>query len=284
MADDNGLNVQGGIETIEVTAPRISPQEEIVASSVVPESQGQREKFFNISKFRSNMDRDEILPKHSFLVVFSQFQQNSKANNVLKNYIKKGESLTLRCDGAMLPNKDLLKTDIRRFGYGPIERVPYDAQFGDISLSWIVDKKGEQVKFFYDWMNLIVNTRSYGGGNMLTSNKLNGFNPYEVGYKDDYANRQTNIFVYDRQQKPVLVYEIYDLFPTAINAIDVNWGTTDDPMRVNIQFSYTDYTLRTPKLEETNISFTNLFSNLEETIFGKLSGKVDSLPRTPNYY
>ena len=206
---------------------------------------------FNISTFRSNATiQDSILPKHSFLVTFAPFKDTQKAARVLNRYIKgtAASDLVMRCDSAQLPGVTALKDEVSRFGYGPVEDMAYGMQFADMTLGFIVNKKGLHYKFFNDWMSLITNYASKGGGDMMSANNAIGM-PYQVGYKDDYSNLQMNITVFDRSQNQVLVYELYDVFPISINAQDVSWGDVDQLMRIYVRFAYTDFTLRTPQLE-----------------------------------
>jgi hypothetical protein len=206
---------------------------------------------FNIGNFRSNATiQDSILPKHSFLVTFAPFADTQKAARVLNRYIKgtAASDLVMRCDSAQLPGVTALKDEVSRFGYGPVEDMAYGMQFADMTLGFIVNKKGLHYKFFNDWMSLITNYASKGGGDMMNANNAIGM-PYQVGYKDDYSNLQMNINVFDRSQNKVLVYELYDVFPISINAQDVSWGDVDQLMRIYVRFAYTDFTLKTPLLE-----------------------------------
>jgi hypothetical protein len=207
---------------------------------------------FNISNFRSNSTlQDSILPKHSFLVTFAPFADTQKAARVLNRYIKgtAASDLVMRCDSAQLPGVTALKDEVSRFGYGPVEDMTYGMQFADMTLGFIVNKKGLHYKFFNDWMSLITNYASKGGGDMMNANNAIGM-PYQVGYKDDYSNLQMNITVFDRSHNQVLVYELYDVFPISINAQDVSWGDVDQLMRIYVRFAYTDFTLKTPLLGE----------------------------------
>lgn len=219
---------------------------------------------FNINNFRSSATiYDSVLPKHSFLVTFAPFAATQKAASVLNKYIAgtAAGKLVLRCDSAQLPGVTALKDEVTRFGYGPVEDMAYGVQFADMTLGFILDDVATHSKFFDEWMNLVTNFASKGGGGEMTNTNKNGYNPYEVGYKDDYSNLQMNITVFDRSQNQVLVYELYDVFPTSINAMDVAWADTDQLMRLYVRFAYTDYTLRVPKIDgyypDNNWQFQN---------------------------
>lgn len=203
---------------------------------------------FNIETFRSEFSKDNFVSTHSYLVTFSKFNSQSR---ILSRFVDNNASLlTMRCDNAILPGVRLLKDEtIRRYGYGPIERVPYGVQFNDITLNWIADSQGKIVEFFNYWMRSIVNYDSAGGRDMQTTSRINGLtvSPYEIGYKDNYANPKMNIFIYDHQLDQVIIYELFDAFPSAINDVPVAWGEQDTMLKYSIEFSYTDINILTPK-------------------------------------
>lgn len=249
------------------------PKEEIVVSAPKRNPQaGEGVSAFNINNFRANaITYDSILPKHSFLVTFAPFAGTQKAAGVLNKYISgtAAGKLVLRCDSAQLPGVTTLKDEVTRFGYGPMEDMAYGVQFADMTLGFILDDVATHSKFFHEWMDLVTNFASKGGGSMVNQNK-NKYNPYEVGYKDDYSNLQMNITVFDRSQQQVLVYELYDVFPTSINAMDVSWADTDQMMRLYVRFAYTDYTLRVPKIDgyypDNNWQFENKTDKARKSI------------------
>lgn len=204
---------------------------------------------FNINSFRSEIIRNDILPTHSFLVVFAPFTRSNEGYNtpLTRFVVDNPGTLIMRCDTAFLPGPTLMTENIRRYTYGPNETVPNGVLFGDITLEWIVDRRAKIFQFFDAWMNTIVNFNSRGGGDMVT--QTNGYAPYEIGYKDEYSNRQMNIFVYDRQQRKTVVYTLYDVFPIQINDVNVAWRSTGEAMKYTVRFAYTDYKLETPQIE-----------------------------------
>ena len=224
--------VDGNVEDLVVTGTRKQP-----AVS------------FNIDNFRAEIGSSGTLPTHSFLVRFAPFSGDSSLNNVLTNYttINK-DKLIMRCDNAILPGVNLIKEEaIRRYGYGPTETVPYNVNFGDFTLQWIVDNNSEVIDFFNRWINVIVNHNSKGGADMSSPNgELNAYEPYEVGFKDDYSNRIVSVFVYDRSLNTTIEYSIYDVFPISIQSINLAWGDENQMMKYNVTFAFTDMVMKTP--------------------------------------
>jgi hypothetical protein len=198
---------------------------------------------FNIGRFRSEVSgADSVLPTHSFLVVFAPMpwaiQKFPTAAGNLDSI------LTMRCDNVVLPSINLLQEqNIRRYGFGPVENVPYGVNVGDFTLQFIVDKNAFVVQFFEEWLNKIVNRDSFGGANM--NNVLpDGRKPYEIAYKDTYACSSINVFVYDRSQNNVMEYNIYDAFPTGIQSMNMSWSEENELMKLNITFSFTDVRIK----------------------------------------
>ena len=198
---------------------------------------------FNIGRFRAEVSgADSVLPTHSFLVVFAPMpwaiQKFPTAAGNLDSI------LTMRCDNVVLPSINLLQEqNIRRYGFGPVENVPYGVNVGDFTLQFIVDKNAFVVQFFEEWLNKIVNRDSFGGANM--NNVLpGGRKPYEIAYKDTYACSSINVFVYDRSQNNVMEYNIYDAFPTGIQSMNMSWSEENTLMKLNITFSFTDLRIK----------------------------------------
>lgn len=198
---------------------------------------------FNIGRFRAEVSgADSVLPTHSFLVVFAPMpwaiQKFPTAAGNLDSI------LTMRCDNVVLPSINLLQEqNIRRYGFGPVENVPYGVNVGDFTLQFIVDKNAFVVQFFEEWLNKIVNRDSFGGANM--NNVLpGGRKPYEIAYKDTYACSSINVFVYDRSQNNVMEYNIYDAFPTGIQSMNMSWSEENELMKLNITFSFTDVRIK----------------------------------------
>ena len=199
---------------------------------------------FNISKFRGQVaSADNVLPMHSFLVVFSPMTW--VPNSAIRDGVD--SLLTMRCENAVLPTLNLLQEqNVRRYGFGPVENVAYGVNVGDFTLQFIVDKQARVIDFFEAWMNKIVNRDSFGGAN-INNNVGDGKTPYEVAYKDTYACPSVNVFVYDRAQNTVIEYNIYDVFPTGIQSMNFSWSEENSLMKLNVTFSFTDLRIR-PKV------------------------------------
>lgn len=203
---------------------------------------------FSIRNFRSEINHNDLLSSHSYLVTLSPF--SSDAARGLNQFMNNSrDTLVMRCESAILPGVNLMTmNDVRRYGYGPVENMPHGVLFNDVTLTYIVDKRAMITKFYNDWVNLIVkHNSSYGGMKMETGEEMD---PYEVGYKDDYSNYKLSVWVYDRQMNTALEYEVYDVFPKNIMDTPVQWGEQDNYIRLQILMAYTDMNVRNAQVTD----------------------------------
>lgn len=208
---------------------------------------------FDINSFRSELLLNDVLPTHSYLVSFAPFRSNFEflENTPLTNFVsQKRNMLMLRCENVVLPAPSLLEEEnIRRYGYGPVEKMPYGVQFSDVTMTWLVDKNSEIVDFFHQWMNTIVmhdSPNTLMKGSAPRDNYLSEYVPFEVGYKDSYANPIVRIYVYNRQQQTVTEYEMYDVFPMNIQAMNLSWADENQVQKLTVTFAYTNMRVKAP--------------------------------------
>lgn len=221
---------------------------------------------FDINSFRSEMLFNDVLPSHSYLVTFAPFRTFSGNVNLdfsenipLTRFVsEKRNTLMMRCENIVLPSPALLEEEnIRRYGYGPVEKIPYGVQFGDVTMTWVVDKNSEIIDFFHQWMNTIVmhDSKNASVGPVTTRPGLDKYRPFEVGYKDSYANPIVRIYVYNRQQETVTEYEMYDVFPMNIQAMNLSWTDENQIQKLTVTFAYTNMSMSAPQKTSTQFNF-----------------------------
>lgn len=238
-------DIQANLAQSEFTATGFSTQREQAGS-------------FNINKFRSEVTyNDSVLPTHSFLVVFSPFKDviarpvDNRTPADFRNEVglplTVSQRATMRCDNIILPNLGLLQEqNIRRYGYGTVENVAYGINSGDVTMQFIVDSQSDILFFFEDWFDRVVNRDSKGGADMRSNNSKD-MAPYEVGFKDNYACPAINVFVYDRSNRNVFEYNIFDAYPVNLQSINLSWGDENSLMKLNVTFAFTDFKINRPR-------------------------------------
>lgn len=193
---------------------------------------------FNINKFSTEINNNGVLKSNRFIVDFG-------LPKALESNYNNTEVISLRCDNVQWPGVSWATLESPpRAGYGATEIIPYAPIFEDISMNFIVDKNSYVHKFFFDWMNKIVNLRSEGQSRYRDGAFL-------VGYKNDYSSK-INIKVHKEDSTGdgdwAMMGTLYRAFPRAMQSFDLNWASNDDMIKLNIQFTYTDYYVEYNKL------------------------------------
>jgi hypothetical protein len=218
---------------------------------------------FNINSFLTEVINNDVLPSHSYLVTFAPFRDGYDENKPLTKFVtNKRSNLIMRCESIILPTPSLLEEEnIRRYGYGPVEKIPYGVQFSDVAMTWLVDSNSEIIDFMHQWMNTIVMHDSPGANMAQTSQKrdnLNNYRPFEVGYKDGYTNPIVRVYVYNRQQQTVTEYEMFDVFPMNIQSMNLAWSDENQLQKLTVNFAYTNMRVSAPRIVKDPAKYDNL--------------------------
>jgi hypothetical protein len=237
-------------------------------AAATPQSQSTS---FNISNFRSEIERNGVLPQNRFLVVVTR-------PKTLSAYYTT-DFLTMRCDGASIPGVNFFTTNINRYGHGQTERRPYLPVFNAVSLKFIVDKKSTVVGFFNAWTNSIVNYDVSKG--MYANNGRNS--PYELTYKDDYICPQLQIYVYDYTNQKQIKVTLFDAYPIATTDMDLSWTESNDVMRYQISLQFTHMTMETVEGNAEEVERTKAVTQLGQEIQPSRNKEIQNLQnKTPN--
>jgi hypothetical protein len=132
--------------------------------------------------------------------------------------------LALLCENAELPGKTLMTQESRI--YGPTFKVPYQAQFSDINLTFLCTNKFQERAFFERWLESIIPSDT-NNPRFPKSNKSRYMTDIRVIKYDDAANE-------------VFIVELRDAFPTGIAAQQMSWQD-EAFLRLTVQFSYQYY-------------------------------------------
>jgi hypothetical protein len=217
---------------------------------------------FKLSQFRSEIESRGVMRTNTFHVSFAAPPaiRGGPTSRLLDNSASDVpmDRMSLRCESVQLPGMGFATIDgPPRMGYGPIEAIPYGAVFDDITCTFLVDARGDVHRFFYRWMNSIVNFHSRGqtGFDVSGRGPVTAMKPYEVNYKDNTVTDLT-IDVYDtgtgvntaatgattdRTGQRVLSAKVYRAFPKLLPSLDMSWNSTDEIVRLSIPFNYTDF-------------------------------------------
>ncbi len=194
---------------------------------------------FNIKNFKSNIVADGYL-KNNYFEVWVQppsFMQNSTISNVSGERgvnTSFSDMLRYRIEQVRVPGISLTSNDMRVYGIGPTQKMPYAAQIMDTTFSVLVDRRTDIWDFWYNWVNRIFNVNGAdASGNRQPT--------YTTSYKEDYATTMV-IVIYDNTGKVVRKINLLEAFPSALDDIPLAWNDTQGLIRLGVAITFTSYT------------------------------------------
>lgn len=160
------------------------------------------------------------------------------------------QTLKFMCEAVTLPGVQVASNEVRRFGYGPFERKPYSPTFTDINLTILADSKGQNWNLFQKWIQLITNfdlsNRARPG--------IGGLEFFEISYKSSYAVDVTiSCFPDHDSVTPTIKLKLHEAFPIFLGDVSLNWGNTNDIMRIPVTFTFFTWT---NEINGSNTAFT----------------------------
>lgn len=200
---------------------------------------------FNVNNIKFNTEAFGYLKRNKFEVFVQtppMFRGKSlNINGFESNVTSINSILRYRIEQVKAPGAFLLSSDVRRYGIGTTQKMPYSAQFFDTTLSIIVDRRTALWDFWYNWVNAIFNFNGQepNGNNINTGPR----NPtYTTKYKEDYATTMM-IVIYDDFGNRVKTINLYDAFPSSVSETTLNWGDSQNLLRLSISITYSAYSV-----------------------------------------
>jgi len=194
----------------------------------------------SINDFKSSFTNDLARP--------SRFDVTIPVPIVLLPFRNVGKQLSLRCETAQLPSRTFATAE-QRFGSNPIEKYPYQPQYNDLDLTFLVSDDMSEKVFFDSWLELI-----------------NPSLTFNFKYKNDYAvNMQVN--QYDVTNNKSYSINLIDAYPISVNQLDLDWSNTDYH-KLTVVFAYTYW---------QNNSVQSIGSSLLQTVLSEVTAGISEL-------
>lgn len=178
---------------------------------------------FNIQDFKSNLKSVGRTAHFKVDISLPQF--------LISKYGR--EDLSIRAMAVNIPGVTIETIQTRRGATNTIESFPVNKSFTDLGVSFICDAEGKTLSIFEDWINFIFPTQ-----NEYSKNK------HRVAYRNDYISPTISITCYDIHGNPSIEYIFTNAYPVRKNDVNLNWGSLDDMMVLNVDFKYTTYQKR----------------------------------------
>jgi hypothetical protein len=191
---------------------------------------------FNISSFNSNIGMYGVLPTSKFYVLMSPsptlmgtLQTRAMINGEGIDTMGLGRLIQFRAEHASIPGLRLQTNDVKRYGLGVVEKMPYNAQFSDTQISFIADKNGSIYRYLYVWLTSIIDFAGQSGN-------LNNA-AFTSEYKDNYVS-DIDIYVFDQEGFLAKQITMFDAFPVSLNDIGLDWASQNSLMKITATFSF----------------------------------------------
>jgi hypothetical protein len=152
--------------------------------------------------------------------------------------------VAMLCAATTLPGRRITTSDLKPYGYGQTIKMPYDVMYDEIELTFYVDSKSaSSMELFDKWLSKIVRT-----------DRLFPTNKQRVSYKKDYICEDLKIYVMNQmvgtetprdadsssESDSMAIIECWlvDAYPIQISPVQLDWGSGDDFVRINVSFAF----------------------------------------------
>ena len=137
-----------------------------------------------------------------------------------------GETMDLHCDSVSMPAHDLVTQTVKYGSEPDVDMVVGHAYTGKINASFYADKYLRERQFIELWQKMAVNN---------LTNKAN--------YYDDYVGKmhiyQLGSFDGEGDRDiPTYGIEAIEVYPATLSAIEYNYGTVNEIVKISVGFNY----------------------------------------------
>lgn len=184
-------------------------------------------------------------------------------------------SLEFFCESVNMPGVNIIPADYARQGYGILDRRPINAVIPEVAATFLIDGKGETLKFFQKWMTNVV---SYDGLPRTADNASNEVQFSDVMYRNNYLCT-LQIFMYspigknregqdlgEPESGQIVQWTGLECWPFTMGDVSLAWGQNDDLARVTVAFQVKSWNSQT-------------FDATNEDVSGRELGFLDKLLR-----
>lgn len=194
---------------------------------------------FDISTFRFQLDSHNGIQRPSLFQVTLTLP-----TTLLPIYVGTVQDITFLCIEGIIPGASVDSMPVFRYGYGPLEKMPFIPVFNDVTYLFIGDGAGFIKNFFRTWQRSIVEYCSEDNPSipaLASPNQTNlGMLPYFLNYKNDYS---TVINISSWQVTGTQLSDTVNLrqaFPINVADLTYNWDNSNDYEIIPVTFSYRD--------------------------------------------
>jgi hypothetical protein len=189
-------------------------------------------------------------PKTSAGFDISRFKANALTNGLLRPTLYDVKITRLDriyqflTEAVALPTVGVDTQAIRRYGYGPVEYVPFRPVFQDsVRMNLITQAtKANSLTQFLLSISEISPFMKYNDMRSEVDTLGKQSKPYEVQYKKNMEFDIT-VTIYDEKSNEVMTYTFKNCYAKQVGGVDLGWGNTDQYIRTSVDFAFTDFSI-----------------------------------------
>ena len=204
---------------------------------------------FNLADFKGYLAKTGTLPTNRFAIEIPVpkvlFGAEVVVNNNRRPMPGFTEDLQFRAESITAPGVTLDMTNVNRYGIGPIQKFPFNANFTPVSIAFLADKDSLVWIFFYNWLN---NIFSYSHDD---SNPSADFLRYRANYMVDYVV-DPKILIYDYDAVLSTSIQLIDAYPISMNEVNLSWSDNNQLMRITVSFAYRHWRITNADMEDNS--------------------------------
>jgi hypothetical protein len=191
---------------------------------------------FNISTFSAQISDYGFLTPNKFQLIVTPPRIILNDSSEISNQLK------FRVEGVIAPSINLTLMDVNRYGVGPVQKNPVNATFNTMSLTFVADSYSYIWNFWYQWIQQIFGFS--GTQDNLSNNRslINTPASYSLKYKEDYVTN-ISLQIFDTLGNISQTINYNQAYPFAISDTQLNWGETNQLLKINIGIAFTDYVI-----------------------------------------
>lgn len=194
---------------------------------------------FDISTFRAEMARSGFLPTNLFKVTITVPLGLIAAGTGSSSLLNTARVMDLYCEACPIPGVAVLTNDIRRYGYGTVEKKPFTHRMFDIAMDFRSDGIGGVHYFLSSWIRLIAPfSMERGIGTQVGA--IQSQSPYELAYKADYAT-DVRITTYNQAGQEAIVTVLREAYPVYVADLPQSWDSNNKYQRIPAVFTFYDW-------------------------------------------
>lgn len=194
---------------------------------------------FNIQDWKSATEVGFLRPSNFLVYIYPPAWAMRDGGSQKWN----GPNLAYLAASTALPGLQILTTESRLYGQGPMVKMPYDIGVTDITLKFYVDATAKSMAYFYDWLRNVVNLSH------VQNEARSGAFSNQISYKQDYITRIDIMLYQDKlraknagdQEGSTIIFSLYDAYPISISETTLDWQAGGEVMAFNVTFTFRSF-------------------------------------------